>query len=114
MNCIDGIEGVLRCILSEFQERYVAGTLDDSDFIPNLRVVIDGAARFLEQNEELGIAPAILKKVMHQACKEWWLEFVKNQQDAAAAEDKDTPSGDSLEYLEHYFDHIFYHGVYPD
>ncbi|MBI9076314.1 MAG: hypothetical protein JEZ02_12975 [Desulfatibacillum sp.] len=114
MNCIDGIEGVLRCILGEFQERYVTGTLDDSDFIPNLRVVIDGAARFLEQNEEIGIAPAILQNVMHQACKKWWMEFANTQRAKDAEEDKESPSGDSQEYLDHYFDHIYYHGTYPD
>ena len=114
MNCIDGIEGVLGCILREFQELYIAGTLDDSDFIPNLRVVIDGAARFLEQNEEIGIAPAILRNVMQQACKKWWIEFATTQRTQGVEDSKELPSEDSQEYLEHYFDHIYYHGTYPD
>ncbi len=114
MNCIDGIEGVLRCILGEFQERYVTGSLDDTDFIPNLRVVIDGAARFLEQNEEIGIAPEILRNVMYKACKKWWMDFAVSQRMVDAASDQETPNENSKEYLDHYFEYIYHHGTYPD
>ncbi len=87
MNCIDGIEGVLKCILAAFQERYAAGELDDTEFTANLRSVIEGAAPFLDQNKEIGTSADLLKKVLYKECRQWWLDFSASKREKNALED---------------------------
>ncbi len=114
MNCIDGIEGVLKCILCAFQQRYAAGELDDTEFTANLRTVIEGATPFLEHNKEIGTSPDLLREVLYNECRQWWLDFSAARRKKDALEDSEEYRPEDEEYYEHYFDHIYREGVYPE
>ncbi|MFP4477380.1 MAG: hypothetical protein ACLFOY_17590 [Desulfatibacillaceae bacterium] len=114
MNCIDAIEGVLKSILEGFQRRFADGELDDSEYARNVKTLIESAAPFVGENKEIGTSPDLLRKVLYESSRDWWVNYVKSLQEKDAEEDGETiPEGDEG-YMEHYFDYLYHRGVYPD
>ena len=113
MQSIDAIEGVLKDVLAGFQKRYSEGELDDTEYAQNVKIVIEEAGRFMERNPEIGTPGSLLKGLLYESAKSWWLERVVNLQKLDAAEDGLDSPPDDEGYLEYYFDHIYRRGTYP-
>jgi len=108
MKCIDAIEGTTKYIISEFHHIYIEEKLDDTEYIRNIKAIIDGIDMFTQDNKEILSEAKMLKQVLYSFSKELWLAnlekaYTKN----ITSHDKDKA------YYNYYFDYIYNHGVYP-
>ncbi|MBU2488920.1 MAG: hypothetical protein KKA60_05980 [Proteobacteria bacterium] len=113
MKCIDGIEGVVRCVLDGFKLRYAEGSDDDSEFAANVKTTIENACRFLDENKEIGVSGQLLRQVLFDESQKWWLERAGRLQKKDAEEDGSLPFQTDEEYNEFYFNSLYNRGVYP-
>lgn len=114
MNCIDAIEGSLKCMINRFHQAYLEDGLDDTLYIRNIRSMLEGLDDFIQRNMELQlIDPKILRNVIYGYAMEKWLKSVR---DMVIKENPSTAkpvSHETDEYHRYYFDYIFHNGMYP-
>ena len=109
MNFIDAIEGTGRSILQRLYLGYVEGSRDDSEFIGNAKMVIEGIAAFIQAHAELMIQADVVVKVLHHHARQLWLECDGMEEDGGDASEEN----EAAAYRRYYFDYIYQHGVYP-
>ena len=105
MNCIDAIEGSLRCIIDRFHHMFVEERLDDTEYIRNVKTLIQGTYAFIEENQEIITEQKIVQHVLYEYAKKIWLNHLLQSKKKRSAEDVD--------YYEYYYDYIYEHGSYP-
>jgi hypothetical protein len=108
MNSIDAAEGTAKCILRQLHQVFAEGTLDDTEYIRNVKAVLEGTEMFLRENQGVSDGFQIVKASLQEFAKNLWLKNLKKAEDAPA-----TADSESDEYHEYYYDHIYTHGVYP-
>ncbi|MDD2604269.1 MAG: hypothetical protein PHF66_05620 [Desulfobacteraceae bacterium] len=113
MNFTDAIEGTGRSILERLYRGYLDTRQDDSEFIGNVKTVIEGIAAFIQAHAELMIQRDVMVKVLYNHARQLWLEGdetkpSKEEKDGEASNDSETAA-----YRRYYFDYIYQHGVYP-
>ena len=115
MNCIDAIEGTVKQIIIRIFNQYVTFGQDDSEYILNVKAVVEGAEEFALKNTEIISNPQTLKAVLYDFAKDLWLQNLQKSQpqtaDEASAEKEGASEQDG--YYEYYYDHIYHHGGYP-
>ena len=84
MNHIDAIEGTVRAIIHQLHEHFVDGNQDDSEYIRNIRLTIEGAARFVADHPELMTPQDVLKDVLYQYARRLWMETIDSLYPAPA------------------------------
>ncbi|MEE4608136.1 MAG: hypothetical protein V2L15_04550 [Desulfobacteraceae bacterium] len=114
MNFIDAIEGTGRSILESLHRGYLDGSRDDSEFIGNVKMVIEGIDAFISAHAELMIPADVVVKVLYNHARQLWLEGGE----AEEAEKKDggqdsAEENETAAYRRYYFDYVYQHGVYP-
>lgn len=112
MNCIDAIEGTAKSTLTAFMGLSTEYRMDLTEYIRNVKAVIDGAVLFLEQSPEVGDSPDILRDVLSAHAKSLWMADVEKQltpADPAAA----TAVRPDLEYQSYCYDYVYDRGEYP-
>ena len=113
MNCIDAIEGTIKYIISEFHRIYIEEELDDTEYIRNIKAIIDGIDMFIQNNKEIISEAKMLKQVLYSFSKELWLaNLEKSFTENVTSHDEDD-SSENNGYSNYYFDYIYNHGVYP-
>ena len=112
MKCIDAIEGTVKCIIKEIHAAHTRNSADDSEYIYNVKTVIDATDQYIRNHPEFIDNPDILKQVLYIYSRNLWLQ---GQQPAAAAPEAKPNSLDSEtdEYQTYYYDYIYNRGVYP-
>lgn len=138
MKCIDAIEGTVKCILSRIHEVTLEDRMDDSEYVRNVKAVIDATDVFVEGNQEVVQDRNLLKHVLYSYSKDLWRSTASDnkiqssapriKEKAApkktaassdgAANQADTPPTDDAAldddgYRDYYFDYLYRHGVYP-
>jgi hypothetical protein len=114
MNCIDAIEGTTKSIIIKLHEAFTEGRVDDSEYIRNIKALLDGVNEFVYSNKELINDPKILEHVLYEFSRELWLSGLKKRLDQESeSEDSITGDFEDKEYYEYYFDYIFAHNEYP-
>jgi hypothetical protein len=113
MKCIEAIEGTLKSIISKFHQVFLEDGLDDTEYVRNIKVVIDGTDMFLQGNKEILNEPHMLKQVLYSFSKELWLKGLKNIRSQESALNDETSGCENDGYDEYYYDYIYNHGVYP-
>lgn len=113
MNFIDAIEGTGRSILQRLHQGYLDGSRDDSEFIGNLKMVIEGIEAFISTHAELMIPADVVVKVLYNHARQLWLEGdgaeeTEKKDGAISSEENETAA-----YRRYYFDYVYQHGVYP-
>jgi hypothetical protein len=111
MKCIDAIEGTVKCILDRMYTLGVEAGLDDSEYVRNVRAVIDSVDDYLKLNPELISDPDLLKKVLYDYSRKLWLTT-----QATAATVTETCGNGAVteqEYQTYYFDYLYHQGLYP-
>ena len=114
MNCIDAVEGVVKDIITNIHETFLADNMDDTEYIRNVRTVIEGADRYIQENREIVSSPELLKKVLREFAREIWL--ASDNRPAQDAPDAPKAAGKTpfdADYYIYYFDHIYNHDAYP-
>jgi len=84
----------------------VKNSLDDTEYIRNVRAVLEGVEKFLHNDRSVVVDPETVRDELHAFSKELWLEYAKKIRE----EDADEESGSQDEY---YYDYIYNHGIYP-
>lgn len=112
MKCIDAIEGTAKKIISQMHTVFIDGGLDDSEFIRNIKAVIEATDQFLQDNPELIEDRQLLKQVLYRYSRDIWLMGQRGVE-PQAPEFKDTLSTESEEYQTYYYDYLYNQGLYP-
>ncbi len=105
MNCVDAIEGTVKCIIDKMYGLFFEGVQDDTEYIRNAKVVITGTDAFVQAHQEDVIHPDQLQKRLYGYAKERWLNYV--QSIAESSVDRDPA------FYDYYFDYIYHHGIFP-
>lgn len=113
MKCIDAIEGTLKNIITKFHQVFIEDGLDDTEYVRNIKIVIDGTDAFLQGNKEIFTEPHMLKQVLYAFSKELWLKGLKNIRSQELTLDGETCNCENDGFDEYYYDYIYNHGVYP-
>jgi hypothetical protein len=114
MNCIDAIEGSVKNIIVKLHEVFLENELDDTDYIRNVKAVLNGINEFVQLNKEIISDPTILERVLYEFSKELWLSELRNrleQEPETKESEKDDSEND--EYYGYYFDYLYAHDIYP-
>lgn len=109
MNCIDAVEGTAKTMLSRFLDLATDYRMDASEYIRNVKMVIDGAAQFIKDNPEVSDTPDILRDVLYAYARSQWLSRMEKTFETDAA----NASGPDLDYQAYCYDHVFAQGNYP-
>jgi hypothetical protein len=107
MKCIDAIEGTAKFIIDHLHKTYVEDRLDDTDYIRNIKAVLEATEAFIKHNKELFSEPKMLWQVLYDYAKKIWLANL--YQRGVVSRDDSNSNG----YYHYYFDHIFNQGTYP-
>ncbi len=111
MRCIDVIEGNAKAVISKLHQISVRDRLDDTEYVRNVKAVIDGTDEFLNENKEIMDDSDLLKQVLYQFSKELWLFNLKKKVKNEESEKNWGPADD--EYYEYFYDYIYTHNFYP-
>ncbi len=112
MKCIDAVEGTMKSVLAEIFKRYVEDRLDDSDYIGEVKSILEGTKRFVRANPEIAPEPNILLEVLYSHSKDLWLERIRECRETEGEEGEDAELRD-IAYHNYYFDYIYHTGTYP-
>lgn len=109
MNCIDAIEGSAKALLGKFLDVSTEYRQDESEYIRNVKTVIDGVAQFVEGNSEICEKPELVRGVLYDFAKAQWLAWLEKTVDP----DQETGAKSRLEYQAYCYDYVYAHGNYP-
>jgi hypothetical protein len=114
MNCIDALEGSTKNIIIKLHEVFIDGRVDDSEYIRNVKAILNGVNEFVRSNREIISDPKILEQVLYEFARELWLSGLKKRlEQESESEDSINENPEDKEYYEYYFDYIFAHNNYP-
>lgn len=114
MNFIDAIEGTGHSILQRLHRGYLDGSRDDSEFIGNVKMVIEGIDAFIAAHAELMIPADVVVKVLYKYARQLWLEGAEAEEAGRKDEGGDpAEENETAAYHRYYFDYVYQHGVYP-
>jgi hypothetical protein len=113
MKCIDAVEGTVKCILNQLHAAHQQVYCDDSEYIHQVKTVIDATGTYVEQNPELFEDPAILKQVLYNYSRNLWLK----EQHSGEVPQESRPNGSASatdDYQTYYYDYVYNRDVYPN
>ena len=109
MNCIDAIESMAKAMLEKFLDVSTEYRLDVSDYIRNVKAVIDTVILFVKNNPEVSETPELIQDVLYEFAKTKWLArlemTVESDGEMGAMRDR--------EYQAYCYDYLYAHGNYP-
>jgi hypothetical protein len=112
MKCIDAIEGTVKHVLNRMHAVSLEDKLDDTEYVRNVKAIIDATDQFIRNNPELMENPKLLSDELYRYSRDLWL---LNAQSAApdSTEPKQEPDADTQEYQTYYYDYLYNRGNYP-
>ena len=113
MNCIDAIEGTLKQIIDHMFENFISDQMDDTEYIRNIKVVIEAVNSFIIENREIASHPEVIKKILYEYARDKWIDHQHDSQLKCRATGQDTGSPIDFDYFCYYYDHIYDRGVQP-
>ena len=109
MNCIDAVEGSAKTLLGTFLDIATEYRLDASEYIRNVKAVIDGVVFYITDNPEVSETPELIREELYNYAKMLWLERLEKTVDP----DSKAGSNPDIEYQAYCYDYVFDHGNYP-
>jgi hypothetical protein len=73
MNCIDAIEGMAKALLDKFLDVSSEYRMDASEYIRNVKAVIDTVILFVKNNPAVSETPELIRDVLYDFAKAKWL-----------------------------------------
>jgi hypothetical protein len=114
MKCIDAIEGTVKSVIKELYATYIQNSAcaDDSEYICNVKTVIQATDQYVRTHPEFIEDPQILKQVLYEYSRNLWL---LGKEPATVHSETATGLMDSHneDYQTYYYDYIYNRGVYP-
>ncbi|MBC2712646.1 MAG: hypothetical protein HGJ94_17165 [Desulfosarcina sp.] len=108
MNCIDAVEGMAKVLLGKFLDVSTEHRLDASEYIRNVKVVIDAVALFVKNNPEVSETSELIRGVLYDYAKAQWLARLDK-----IVPDQEAGSKRDIEYQAYCYDYVYAHGNYP-
>ena len=112
MACSKAVKDILRSVLAKLHEVFVEDRLDDTEYIRNVRAVLEGAEMFLQDSGGLVGEPEKVKQELYAFSKSLWLENLERIRKRDAVSEEGSGSRHD-EYYRYYYDYIYNHGTYP-
>lgn len=109
MNCIDALEGMAKELLGKFVEVSTEYRLDESEYIRNVKAVIEAVILFVKNNPEVSEAPELIREVLYNDAKARWLARLEKTVDPG----QENGGTRDLEYQAYCYDYLYAHGNYP-
>lgn len=113
MDCIKAVEGTVKSVLVKLHDIFVEDRLDDTEYIRNVKAVLEAADMFLQANKDISDEPDQLNQSLYKFSKALWLKHLKKIRDRASDSNEDIVSEEDDEYYDYYYDYIYNNGVYP-
>ncbi len=112
MKCIDAIEGTVKKILNHMHAVSIEDHLDDTEYVRNVRAVIEATYQFIVNNPEIVETPQLLKDVLYGYSRRLWLSGQQTSAPPPPAEQTGT-AAEEEEYQTYYYDYLYHRGIYP-
>lgn len=109
MNNIDAVEGLTKAMLDKFLDVSSEYRMDVSEYIRNVKAVIDTVVGFITNNPEITETPDLIRDVLYDFAKVRWLDRLENTVDS----DLEAGIKPDMEYYSYCYDYIYTHGNYP-
>lgn len=109
MNCIDAVEGMAKTTLGKLLDVSNDYRLDASEYIRNVKAVIEAADLFVKNNPEVCETPELIRGVLYDFAKGQWLTRLEKTVDS----DPEAGARPDIEYQAYCYDYVFAHGNYP-
>jgi len=109
MNCIDAVEGMAKALLGKFLDVSMEYRTDDSEYIRNVKAVIDAVSLFVKNNPEVSDKPDLIRDVLYDYAKMRWLSRLEKSVDS----DQEAVAMRDVEYQAYCYDYLYAHGNYP-
>ncbi len=109
MNCIEAAEGTAKAILLKNLDLVEGYSLDVSEYIRNVKAIIEAAATFAKTIPDSGDWPEALTESLYFFAKKQWLARMQKN---GETEPSQTETAD-IEYQAYCYDYIYTHGNYP-
>ena len=111
MNRIEAAEGTAKAVLTKYFEIATEYRMDASEYIRNVKAVIDAVTEFVKSNPEISDTPDILRDILYDFAKQNWLAGVQKIVEPDQAEVQETDV--DIEYQAYCYDYIYARGNYP-
>jgi hypothetical protein len=111
MNCIDAIEGTAKALLGKFLDVSAEYRMDESEYIRNVKAVIDAVTLFVKNpTRRVCETPELIRRVLIRFRQSKWLAWLEKTVDR----DQETGSQVAIvEYQAYCYDYVYAHGNYP-
>lgn len=109
MNCIDAVEGTTKLLLINFLEIATEYRMDASEYIRNVKAVIDSVLLFIQENPEISDTPNLIKDELYDFAKLQWLTHLEDSIDPYHKKEGTSDQ----EYQAYCYDYLYNHGNYP-
>ncbi len=109
MNCIDAIEGTIKSVLRHHLDAATAYHFDESEYVRNVKLILQGTQQVVLENPEITPLPATLRTVLYDHAKKLWMDRF----DAPPAAEGVESNGERLEYDGYRYDYVYANGIYP-
>lgn len=114
MNFIDAIEGTAKSTIRNLLRDFVEDRLDDTEYVRNVKAVLNGAEEFVMANREILCDVKVLRRVLYEYAKELWITNLKTKLEQESETGETRPDMvENEEYFDYYFDYIYAHSLYP-
>jgi hypothetical protein len=112
MKCIDAIEGTVKGILIRIHAVSIEDNLDDTEYVRNVKAVIDATDQFIRSNPELVEDPRLLSDVLYRFSRDQWLMNLQGPKQNASGQAEEAIV-ENEEYQTYYYDYLYHRGIYP-
>jgi len=113
MDSVAAIIGVTKIVLGKLHLLCLENRLDDTEYIRNVKAVLEGVGAFSDSNRDISENSESIKNELYLFAKNLWLNSLNNIHDDGPESWYETSGSDDNEYREYYYDYIYKHGVYP-
>jgi hypothetical protein len=111
MKCIDAIEGTVKSILTRIHAVSIEDNLDDTEYVRNVKAIIDATDQFIRSNPELVEDPRLLSDVLYRYSRDLWLMNLQGSGHNPGRTEETPPENE--EYQTYYYDYLYHRGIYP-
>ena len=109
MKCIDAVEGTAKMMLDKFLVVADEYRLDASEYVRNVKSVIDAAVLFVNDNPEISDTPDLVREVLYDYAKSIWITRLEKAIDP----ENPTDGNPDIDYQAYCYDYVYTHGNYP-
>lgn len=113
MKCNDAVEGSAKIIVRRLHDLYVQQKLEDSEYVRNVRTIINATEEFVSENSDIFTSPRIVKQVLYDYAKHVWITHAKASTKQGNDLDDPENSLEDTRYFEYFYDYIYQHDEYP-